>query len=188
VASGTGVSMDWYASSGLRCSGVTEEQLAAAGVTLRAPLPETALVQVVRNAAFVVHPSGNLDETDTHRFIARLSLPSKLPFVLACTHAPTLVLGHPETAAARFVVRNGIGLAIPYERRAFEDAVAELCRPQVQERMRARAASLAERFSSRGARDWIFRSLELGRAADDRFESLFPPPETERPLLEIRRS
>ncbi|HEU4383142.1 MAG TPA: hypothetical protein VFR85_06505 [Anaeromyxobacteraceae bacterium] len=177
ILRGTGIRLDWYASSGLQWSPLSASELAEAGVHVRSPLPEPELTRILRGSAYVVHPSGTLDEYDTHRAIARLSLPSKVPYVLATSHTPVLVIGHPETAAARFVRAMGTGLAIPYRRASLVHAVGELTDPAVQARMRARAADLASGFSSAGVGQWIWRSLEAGRAADDRFEQLLGPTE-----------
>ena len=47
-----------------------------------------------------------------------------------------------------------------------------LVQPDVQLRMRRRAAEMAPRFSSDGVRDWIWDSLRAGTAVDDRYEKL----------------
>jgi len=63
-------------------------------------------------------------------------------------------------------------LRAPYERAALDAAVAELLRPEVQLAVRARAAALAPVLSAEGAGSWVWRSLELGRPIDDRWERL----------------
>jgi hypothetical protein len=172
VVRGAGVELDWYNNAGLTQPGLTARKLADAGVFLRGAAPEPELNRILRGCAWVVVPSGTLDAADTHRFIARFSLPSRIPYVLATSHAPLLVLGHPETAAARFVRATGIGLAIPYDPSALRDAAAALADSAVQARIRACAAALAPRFSSEGVREWLWRSLEAHTAIDDRFERL----------------
>lgn len=42
----------------------------------------------VRAAPFAVLPSGTLDEDDDRRFLARLSLPSRVPYMMATAHIP----------------------------------------------------------------------------------------------------
>lgn len=176
VVRGSGVEIDWYTNTGLRWHVVDAAALASAGVHLKVGLPEPALIDVLRRSAFCVLPSGTLDEGDDNRAIAHLSLPSKLVYTAMSAHLPTLVLGHPDTAAARFVVRQRLGKAIPYEREAFTAAVAELVRPEVQEALRARAAELAPLFSAEGAGDWIWRSLSAGKPLDDRWGKLVRGP------------
>jgi hypothetical protein len=172
VVAGSGVELDWYSSAGLRWHALGPEELARAGIHHRSWLPDAGLVARLRQAAFAVLPSGTLDASDDHRAIARFSLPSKAVTFLATAHLPTLVLGAPETAAARFVARAGVGRAAPYQRAAFLAAVDELLRPEVQAALRRRAAALAPLFSAEGAGEWIWRSLREGRAADGRWDAL----------------
>lgn len=168
---GSGIELDWYSNGGMPL-GVPDEDLAADGIRSRGSAPEAELVELLRHAAFVVVPSGTLDARDERRGIARFSLPSRIPFVLAAAHAPVLVLGHGDTAAARFVRIHGVGAHAPYEREAFVAAVGEICRADRQAAARAQAARLGPIFSAEGAQDWLWRSLARGRAADDRYERL----------------
>jgi hypothetical protein len=46
--------------------------------------------------------------------------------------------------------------------------------PEFQAEMRANAIRIAPKFAPEGIGEWIDRSLELGRACDDRFEELMP--------------
>lgn len=134
------------------------------------PLPDDEMVEVLRKAAFVVVPSGTLDKHDDRRFVAQLSLPSRIPFILATSHTPVLVLGSPQTAAGRFVEELGIGLVADYERKAFQRAVAEITEPNTNLAMRRRALAVAGRFTDVGAAEWIWQSLALGRPFDLRYE------------------
>ena len=168
---GTGIALDWY-SNGPRPSGADEAALAADGIRVCGSAPEDALVAALRRAPYVLVPTGTLDAADSRRAIARFSLPSRIPYALATAHAPIVVVGHPDTAAARFVVREGVGAWAPYDRPAAVAAVAAVTDPAARARMRARAAALAPAFSAEGARDWIWRSLARGEAADARFEHL----------------
>jgi hypothetical protein len=169
---GSGVELEWFASAPPRWHAAGVAELRRAGVRRREGLPDAALAAELRRAAFAVLPTGTLDAEDDNAAIARFSLPSKLVYTTAVAHLPVLVVGHPGTAAARFVTRAGIGLTVPYERRAFRAAAAELARPEVQRALRARAAALAPAFSADGARAWIWRSLEAGGPIDDRWERL----------------
>jgi hypothetical protein len=178
---GSGIELDWYSNAGLRWQKLSAETLTAAGIHLRDGLPEEQLTPILRRSPYVVLPSGTLDDEDTHGFIARLSLPSKIPYVLATSNTPIIVLGHPDAAAARFVSSSGIGLVVPYERKLFREAVAEITDASTQARMRARAAEMAPSFSSEGVREWIWRSLHAGTAADDRFEHLLATAAGSRP-------
>ncbi len=169
---GSDVALDWYSNSGNRWVSAQPEALAADGIHVRGGLPEARLSPVLRAVPYVVVPSGTGAPDDSHRFLARLSLPSKIPYILATSNTPVLVVGQAEDAAARFVAASGTGLVVPYDRAAFLAAVAELSRPEIQARLRARAAALAPSFAATGAREWIWRSLEAGRPIDDRWDRL----------------
>ncbi len=180
---GSGVKLNWYSTNHLRYLQGAPEELASDGIEIPAgpPLSDPDLVDVLRNTAFVVVPPGTLDDEDDRRFIAQLSLPSRIPFIMATSHAPFLVVGSEETGAARFVRELGIGTVVPYDREAFRAAVDEITRPEVNERMRRRALVLAARFTDAGAAEWIWQSLARGEAFDSRYEDLMRHP---RPAVE----
>lgn len=170
---GSGITLRWHNNGEFRWLPCPLEALAADGILpQRQACPDEKLVEILRAAAFVVLPSGTLDDTDDRRAIAQLSLPSRIPYVMATSHAPLLVLGHPETAAARFVRRHGIGLVAPYQRGAFLDAAARIAEPETNRRLREAARRLAPRYSDRGAARWIWESLAAGQPADSRYRDL----------------
>jgi glutamate-1-semialdehyde 2,1-aminomutase len=51
-----------------------------------------------------------------------------------------------------------------------------LAEPQLQARMRRKAAVIAESLSDRGVVDWLRESIERGEPRDSRFEDLFACP------------
>jgi hypothetical protein len=106
--------------------------------------------------------------------IAELSLPSRIPTIVASSHLPILVLGHAKTAAARFVARFNLGEVAPYEPWAARAALERISTAETQTQIRARAAELSAHFSSKGADDWIWKSLAAGAACDRRYEDLMP--------------
>lgn len=168
-----GVALDWYSNAGSPWMRLKADELAADGIHLRGSPPDGELVRLLRETPFVVVASGTGDaERDTHRFIARLSLPSKIPFIMATSNTPILVVGQAGDCAARFVTAQGIGLAIPYDARRLQEAVRDLRQASTQARMRARAAELAPAFSCEGARDWIWRSLLARAPVDEAWERL----------------
>jgi hypothetical protein len=167
-----GIELDWYSSAGLGRQVLQADELRAAGIRWRPGPPDPELVSLLRRSAFAILPTGALDRDDDHQAIARMSLPSKLVYTTAAAHLPVLVVGHPDTAAARFVTRTGVGMVVPYLGRALAAAVAEIVRPEVQAALRARAAAVAPAFSAEGVGDWIWRSMSAGRPADDRWERL----------------
>jgi hypothetical protein len=173
---GTGVKLDWYCNSGFRWKNFDVDELAADGIHAHGAALDEALVAILRERPFVVLPSGTLDDTDDRKFIAELSLPSRIPYVFATSNTPIIVLGHERTAAARFVTRSGLGLVAPYDSASFLRAVESVSEPENQIGMRRRAAQMAPSFSAHGVSDWIWESLEAGAAMDDRFEKLLPEP------------
>jgi hypothetical protein len=180
----------WYNNGEFRWLPCTTGELARDGVIPQSGQRHTddQLVEILRNTQFVVVPSGTLDDSDDRQFIARLSLPSRIPYIFATSHTPILVLGSTESAAARFVTEAGIGLVVPYERKPFQEAVERITSPDVNRQMRLAAFQLSRRFSDLGASDWIWRSLAKGEPVDDRYQHMMPRHEAalfpvESPLL-----
>jgi hypothetical protein len=171
---GAGLSLDWSSPAGVRAywDGLDPVALAANGITALGALPETEFVARLRAAPFVVVPSGTLDADDDHASLSRYSLPSRIVFAMAVAHVPIVVLGSPETAAARFVSRAGLGVVAPYEPEALRAAVVQVTAPTARRQVAARAAALAPAVSADGGRDWLWRSLQEGRPSDGRFERL----------------
>jgi hypothetical protein len=132
------------------------------------------LVEVLRKSWFTVLPTGLLDEADDRRFIAQLSLPSRVPYMMATSHIPVLVLGSRDTAVAHFVEQFGIGMVCGYEQEAFVEAVESITRLEVNLEMRRNALAVAGRFTDAGSGEWIWRSLAHGDAIDTRYEDLAP--------------
>lgn len=166
----SGVQIDWFANNGLQWHAVTPQELAADGISVRQGLPELELAALLPSYHFAVLPSGTLDETDDRRAIAQLSLPSRVPFLLAAG-LPIIVIGAAETTAARFVEGFELGASSSYDAKAFKSAVGVISNPESQARMRQRALDMAPMFSARGAEEWLWRSLANGSPADQRFES-----------------
>lgn len=136
-------------------------------VTMRGFLPEQELVSSLRQHAYAIVPTGTLDANDDLPDIARYSLPSRTLYLTAVANLPIVVLGHEGTGVAKFVRRHGLGLVAPYEKVA--DAVQEVKRDAAG--YRARAAELAPLWACDDMQAWLWKSLELGRAADNRWES-----------------
>ncbi len=174
-----GVQLDWYGNTGADWHFSDREKLSSDGITERGFLPtEADVVAILRTYAYVIVPSGTLDLRDDNPATSWLSLPSRIPFILATTNTPIIVLGNPSTAAARFVTRLGIGTVADYDPVSFRAAVAYITQASEQQRMRENAARIAHQFVNEQMDEWIWQSLALGKPIDDRFESLFPnPPE-----------
>ena len=172
--------LTWHSSGEFRWLPCGKEDLVADSILPRDPLPENVLIQTLRKTRFAVVPTGVLDQSDDRRYIAQSSLPSRIPYMMAVSHIPILVLGSGDTGAAHFVQQFGIGAVAGYEKRAFVEAVDYITRPEVNLEMRRRALSLAGRFTDVGAAEWIWQSLARGQPIDSRYEDLMP---RERPDL-----
>jgi FkbM family methyltransferase len=172
----TGVSIDWYCNNydNPRWLTFDKEELKSDGITIYPPLQETELAEKLKNYSFAVIPSGKLDESDNIQNIARLSLPSRIPFILASSQTPFIVLGNPETAAARFVQRFEVGFVSDYQAPNFQKVVNHLSLPDVQKKLRQNAANIAELFSAKDMDKWLWESLEQGQPTDLKFEKLMP--------------
>jgi len=146
------------------------------GITLKEPVKEQQLPDVLSQYAFAVMPTDTLDgeSPPAVRAIAELSLPSRVPTIVATSHLPILVLGSPNTSAARFVERFELGTITGYDRRCIQEKLAQLLKPDSQNRIRARSANLSRSLSCDGQADWIWRSLASGKACDLTYENLMP--------------
>ncbi|MBZ5604026.1 MAG: hypothetical protein LAO79_17130, partial [Acidobacteriia bacterium] len=170
TVSGSGVKLRWFNNGEFPWLPCSVKDLESDGIfPQQQSAPDQALISILRDASFVVLPSGTLDDSDDRRAIARLSFPSRIPYILASSHAPILVLGHPDTAAARFVTREGIGMVAPYETSGFLEAVRRISAPEMNRRYREAAFGIAKRYTDLGAAEWIWNSLASGRPADGRY-------------------
>jgi FkbM family methyltransferase len=173
----SGLRVDWYGKL-QEWLKVSVEELSDDGIDARGFIAESELASLCRSYPYALIPSGTLDHREDHPAVARFSLPSRMPFILAACNTPMIVLGSRATAAARFVERLEVGIAASYDSRAFREAVETVLSRE--QEFHERATKLAERFSARDVADWIWRSLQLGEACDSRFESLMPRAESDR--------
>ena len=138
------------------------------------PMPE--FIEAVSNAAFVVVPSAEVLDAGPAAAIARLSLPTRVPFVVATSGTPILVLGNPASAVSRFIRRFELGEVVDYSGEAFKQAAESLCLEERQRTIRHKAATLGTMFRSEGVYDYMRSAAQSrGYVADDRFERFFSP-------------
>ena len=156
------------------CSGTFED-----GIDVRGFIEENELADVCGSYPYALIPSGTLDQKEDRPSVARFSLPSRMPFILAATNTPMIVLGSRGTAAARFVERLKVGIVANYDSSSFTKAVETVLSSDIQREFRQKAVEQAERFGARDVDGWIWRSLEIGEACDSRFESLMPRRESD---------
>lgn len=172
----SGVKLQWYGNINASWLKYSKEDLASDGISAVGFLPEENLIERLRGHPYAVMPSGSLDEHDDRPELARLSLPSRLPFLAAVANLPVVVLGDPETSAARFVKRFQVGRVCPYNAEAFKEAVAGICDLDEQWFFRRNAAEKCSALALENPGEWIWRSLERGAPVDERFEQLMPRP------------
>lgn len=169
---GSDVVIDWYGRPESAALSYDKDELEQDGLHLKGLIPEPDLIKVLRSYPYSIYPTGCTDETDDRPAIANLSLPSRLSLILAAAHTPIIIIGSPETAAAHFVERFGVGLTCGYDPASFRKAVDYVCRPDVQQKMRHNAVKIAHSLSAEAAGEWIWQSLEKGAPYDLRFEKL----------------
>ena len=162
-ARGSGLQLDWFGNADLSSRGMTEEQLEQDGICCRGFIAEAELAAKLATYPFVVVPSGMLDGTEKDEWLTRLSLPSRMVFILTQTFTPILVLGHPETTAARFVTNLGVGRCSSYQPAEAERVIAELMRPDVRAECIQNAKTATPAFVFPHYGEWIWASLAAGR-------------------------
>jgi hypothetical protein len=170
----SGLQIDWCGNAGKPFVELNPEEVSKEGIFLKSHLPEPTLIELARAADYAVIPSGALDGTDTHEWLARASLPSRMVYLMATANLPLIVMGHVQTAAAQFVTNLGLGTVCDYSARSFQNAVREVSDRTTSDRIRARAQSLSPAFSTRELSNWLWESMGKGQAIDERFEALIP--------------
>jgi hypothetical protein len=167
------VNVDWYGQCRSPWLRFPPEKLAAARIVPFGVVPEAVLASKLREYPFVIVPVGTLDDKETNKGVASLSLPGRILFAAATSNTPVLVIGSTETCGARFVKHFGIGLVAPYEVRAIREAIDHITDPQFQLGARRNAAVIGPTVSDKGVVEWLQSSIELGKPADERFERAF---------------
>jgi hypothetical protein len=168
----SGFEIDWCGNAGKPFIQLEPDELRKEGIFLRSHLPELDLINLARAADFAVIPAGTLDDSDTHDWLARASLPSRIIYLMAIANIPMIVMGHRETAAAEFVTGLELGTVCDYNPDSFRAAVKQVTEPVVASKLRQRANKLSPTFSSRELATWLWHSMERGEAIDNRFEIL----------------
>lgn len=174
-----GLRLDWYGNASANWLKTNPADLRKDGIVDCGFLPERELTARVRDYPYALIPSGSLDEKGDRPEIARLSLPTRMPYLMAALNMPMIVLGSPNTGAARFLERFGVGRTTPYHGEGLRQTVEEICQPATQVALRRRAADRGTLFGAANLDDWIWRSLEQGEPCDERFEEAFGRPHSE---------
>ena len=169
-----GARLEWFGNMDANWLQTNKEELEKDGIFYCGFIPEAELTPRLKDYAFAVIPSGTLDEKDDRPEIAKYSLPTRIPYLLAASNTPMLVLGSPNTAAARFILRLNIGTVADYNPESFKEALKTICLPENQLKFRKNAASVAHNFSAQGMDAWLWNSLENREPVDLKFEKLLP--------------
>ncbi len=169
----TGLKIDWFGNPKLVLSHFDEDQLSAEGIHCRGFIPESDLARALAEYPFTLVLSGTLDGTENNEWLSRLSLPSRMVFILTKTRTPMLVLGSPDTCAARFATGLGIGLTAPYEVTPLQRAINRLGNEHHRSDLIDRAHAVASSFIMPDAGKWIWESLAKGSAKPAPFLEVF---------------
>jgi hypothetical protein len=176
---GSGFTVDWYCNQA-KPAGLSFDraEMAQDGIIFHEPVAEAALPALLANYPYALVPTDTLDGSSPPNVqaIAELSLPSRIPTMIAMAHLPVLVVGSPDTCAARFVIRFGLGEVAPYESAAIAGALSRLNGAGTQATIRGRAARLAAKLTAEDSAGWIWESLSQGQPCDARFDMINAPP------------
>jgi cytochrome c-type biogenesis protein CcmH/NrfG len=172
----TGLMVDWFGNTKAPWLPQDLRSLEADGLYARGFLPtEQALAERLAEYPFVIVPSGSLDGTEDNEWLTRLSLPSRIIFIVTQTQTPILVLGHADTAAAKFVNRFGLGSSSNYNSSEAQAVMGRFLDSSTRGQMVEQARDTASAYTFPTAGEWIWQSLEAGETSptpfDDQFES-----------------
>ena len=169
----SGLTVEWFGNAGKPFIQLDPAELLKEGIILHGVVAEDELVRALRQFDYAILPSGNMSGMIEHDWLFRASLPSRLIYMLTTAHLPIVVLGDPETAAGEFVTGLELGVTSPYRTSEFRAAVSEVTNLETAARIRRKAAQLAPTFASEPISEWIWRSVQLGKPFDDRYEKVF---------------
>ncbi|MBL9212364.1 MAG: tetratricopeptide repeat protein, partial [Opitutaceae bacterium] len=172
-ARAAGLRIDWFGNHKVAWLPQDRAALEADGIFCQGFLPEDQLAQRLANYPFVVLPSGALDGTEDNEWLTRLSLPSRMVFIVTKTFTPMLVLGSEQTAAARFVRQFGLGLTSNYDASEAAGRIAAITAPESRAGFVAQARQVAPAFLFPGCGEWIWRSLAAGAPLPTPFDGLY---------------
>jgi len=170
----TEISVDWFVANEkppwFHEVNITPENLR---IRYQGALPERELAERLREYTCVILPTAEDSERSPLTPVAMFSLPTKLPFVLACASIPLVVLGSNKSCVAKVVTTLGVGVVSDYDTEQFQAALAKVQDPEQRRHLHREARKVAEQFSDEGLYDWLEASLVLGRPVSDRFSSVF---------------
>lgn len=174
----TRVEVDWFGKGpSVSWLKADPDRLTQIGIHYAGFLLTPEFISRLRGYPLMIVPSGSLDSEDGNLAFSRFSLPSRMVFALAQAHIPILVLGHPETAAGRFVRQLGIGEVSPYDDEQFRFTVAKMLDEEYQRNTRRRCLEVSERFVMEEPGRCILEALERGRLLPCAFDGALEVPD-----------
>jgi hypothetical protein len=174
----TGAPVDWFGKGPSASWLETDpDRLTQIGIHCAGFLPAPDFVNRLRGYPVMIVPSGSLDSEDGNLAFSRFSLPSRLVFGLAQARIPILVLGHPDTAAGRFVSQLGIGEVSPYDVERFQVALANMLDEEYQRNTRKRCLEVSQCFVMEDPGAWILDSLKRGKPLPCAFDGMLENPD-----------
>ncbi|MCA2552186.1 MAG: FkbM family methyltransferase [Microcystis sp. M04BS1] len=163
------IKIDWYGNPNRQWLQFQEEELAQDGIFFQGYCPQADLINRLRQAPFALVPTGSSAEEQDRPEIAYLSLPSRIPFIVAAANTPILVVGQKDSAAAKFVQDFDLGSVCDYASASFLTEIAKLRTHSYQLKLRQASHQLAKSLKADNFDDWLWRSLEQGQPIDNRF-------------------
>ncbi len=166
------VHLDWYGNPNRDWVLFDETTLAQDGIHFQGYCQEEQLIKILQNAPYAIVPTGSGNSETERVELTRLSLPSRIPYIVTTSHTPIIVVGTAESAAAKFVEKFQLGRVCPYEAKALRKAIDLICTTTSQEQIRNKQAKLAKNLSARDMAKWLWDSLAKGEPIDNRFDNL----------------
>lgn len=162
----------WY-SPPVKLSEVLFHTMTDHGIVVKGYLPQKELAECVATYPFAIISVGSGNQDNSGRGVTYFSLSSRVPFLMATTHTPLLVMGSKRGCVANFVRNFGIGVSVDYDQEEFLAATAKLTEKSFYTQCVTNAATHAKSFSDEGLAAWMWKSCEKREPIDDRFEKLF---------------
>jgi hypothetical protein len=169
----SGLTLDWFGRP-------PKEDLTGTGINVMGFVSEAELADRLTGYPFVVVPSGLLDGSEDNEWLTRLSLPSRICFLLQ-TRTPILVLGSKDTCASRHVAHLGIGRVMPYNHPDPAQVLGEFTAASNRATYLKNSAAAADGFVMPDAGQWIWASLDAGVAQAAPFHQFMDV----RPAMEV---
>ena len=176
-----GLRIDWFGNANVPWLPADHASFEGDGIYCKGFLPEDQLAQRLAGYPFVLLPSGTLDGTEDNEWLTRLSLPSRMVFILTKTLTPMLVLGSAKTAAARFVGQCGLGTSSNYDAGDAAAKIEWITTPDNRAKLLENARRLAPCFFMPECGAWIWGSLAAKRPEPTPFDRLYDLPEPAEP-------